>query len=61
VTQHADHYYTIKGALAALALLVEGRFLMEIRIMVPLQHIQAKSRKLYVSNINNSNITYQIY
>jgi len=51
---------TVKGTLAALALFV-FLFLLVIRIMIPVQHIQAEFRKLYVSNINNSNVKYQIY
>jgi hypothetical protein len=43
--------------LAALALLVVALFLLVIKIMIPIQHIEAESRRLYVSNINNSNIT----
>jgi hypothetical protein len=51
---------TVNATLAALALLVVGLFLMLIGIMVSMQHTQAQSRKLFVSNINN-NIIYQIY
>ena len=52
---------TVKGTLAALALFVLGLFLLVIRIMIPIEHIQAESRSLYASNINNSNIIFQIY
>jgi len=33
---------TVKGTLAALALFVVGLFLLAIRIMTPIQHIQAE-------------------
>jgi len=52
---------TVKGTLAALAMFVVGLFLLVIRIMIPIQHIQEETRRLCVSNINNSNVTYKIY